>query len=289
MKDEKKTYKAIVFDCDGVLVDTERLKFEAWKEALKTITSFELEDYMPLVGGSSEAIANQIKLLKNVEFDEKILIIEKDGIYRTKQAAGVPIFNDAVLFLKDLINQKNQLNMKLALVSSAPLSEIYINLQQIGVEKTDFDAVLSGKDDLKPLYGDRDVNKPLPYIYQLCSERLGIAPENCIVFEDTHAGVISAVGAGMDVIATPNDFTRTHDFSKALSIRSFSEMNINEFVDEQSVTLQIKSELTHQNDMNISNLMIQSMGNLFDNMRNISQDPEITQQNKPANLMMNNN
>jgi len=48
-------YPCIIFDCDGVLVDTERLKFEAWQEALKEKGyTFTLEEYLPLVGYSSE-------------------------------------------------------------------------------------------------------------------------------------------------------------------------------------------------------------------------------------------
>ena len=200
------------------MVDTERLKFEAWQEALKARgLTFNIEDYIPLVGYSSEAIADSIKELSGATFNEKELILEKDTIYHTNQKPGVPVLDDAVSFLKDLINTKNRLNIKLALVSSAEHKEIKVNLERIGITAADFDAVLSGKDDLKPLYGERDVNKPLPYIYQLCSEKLSIPPENCLVFEDTNAGVLAAVGTGMAAIATQYDFTREHVFSGPIS------------------------------------------------------------------------
>jgi len=103
------------------------------------------------------------------------------------------------------------------------LPEIYENLAQIGVSKEAFDAILSGKDDLTHIQDPEGTNKPKPYIYQLAADRLAVKPQECLVFEDTSAGVISAADAGMDVIAVPNEFTKEHDFSRALYMTTFKD------------------------------------------------------------------
>jgi beta-phosphoglucomutase len=66
--------EAVIFDCDGVLVDTEYLKFLAWKESLADFnTPFTIEEYMPLVGHSSENILFMLRKLKNTEIPAEVI------------------------------------------------------------------------------------------------------------------------------------------------------------------------------------------------------------------------
>jgi beta-phosphoglucomutase len=228
--------KAVIFDCDGVLVDTEYLKFEAWRDSLsKYNISFELKDYLPLVGHSSEKIVFEIAQQNKVAFDEKKLIQEKNAFYKKRQAQGVPAIPEAVNFLKTLLLNKVRYDVKVGLASSAPYAEIINNLKSIGVNPKDFDAIASGDDDLKHISDPGGTNKPKPYIYQVIAKSLDVAPKDCIVFEDTHAGVEAAATAGMRVFATPNRFTEKHDFSKAVRILSFKDIESKKLLDEFSV------------------------------------------------------
>jgi beta-phosphoglucomutase-like phosphatase (HAD superfamily) len=68
---------------------------------------------------------------------------------------------------------------------------------------------------------------PKPYIYQLAAQNLGIDPRECIVFEDSNAGVEAAFTAGIDVIAVPNEFTKNQDFSHAVRVTKFNDVDIN--------------------------------------------------------------
>lgn len=211
--------KAVVFDCDGVLVDTEYLKFEAWRDALsKHNINFTIEDYLPLVGHSSEKIASEIEKQKNTQFDKKVVISEKNVFYKSRQAQGVPPIPDAVVFLKSLLENKAKYNVKVGLASSAPHAEINRNLSSIGVNPKDFDAIASGDDDLKHIVDPEGTNKPKPYIYQIIAKSLSVAPEDCIVFEDTNAGIEAAATAGMKAYAVPNKFTEKQDFKKAVQV-----------------------------------------------------------------------
>lgn len=213
----KQNPKAIIFDCDGVLVDTEYLKFLAWEYALaRENIKFTLEEYMPLVGHSSKNILKGIRQKKGLDIDEKIIAVRSEK-YRFLQEEGVPPITQMIEFVCKLSEKKDKLGFKIALASSAPTEEIWNNLRQVGLESV-FDLVISGSDDLDTYFDIEGKNKPKPYIYIECAKRLGVLPAECLVFEDTAAGVEAAFGAGMTVIAVPNRFTLNQDFSKASQI-----------------------------------------------------------------------
>ncbi|MBN9287904.1 MAG: hypothetical protein BGO43_00150 [Gammaproteobacteria bacterium 39-13] len=219
-------YQAIIFDCDGVLVDTEGLKFTAWKQVLSKVgINFEESEYIPLVGYSSAYIAQKIQEKKNIEFDQQEVINEKEIIYHQLQSRGVPLFEDGIDFLKQVISQKNIYHFKVAIASSASQQEILENLKQIGVNARDFDLIISGHDDLRHIIDSEGVNKPKPYIYQICATLLQVLPQDCLVFEDSNAGVIAATDANMNVIAVPNRFTQNQDFSQAIQVTTFKQIN----------------------------------------------------------------
>lgn len=221
-------YKAVIFDCDGVLVNTEYLKYLAWKKALANIdVDFKESEYFALVGESSIKIAKEIKKRKKCQFDEKDLIAHKNDIYVELHKQGVPSFKGAVKFLNELIANKNQLGIKLGIASSAPKAEILENLKQIGISPEHFEAILSGSDDLQHINDPEGTNKPKPYIYQLAAKKLQVSPQECLVFEDSNPGVIAAAKAGMTVVAIPNFYTAKHDFSSAdRKISRFRQIDI---------------------------------------------------------------
>lgn len=224
-------YQALIFDCDGVLVDSEALKFKAWQTVLADIAiDFKEQEYLPLVGFDSRHIANAIATHKQRHLDFDKLIVKKDSLYRSLQKQGVTQLPDAVAFLKLAIANKEKLGLKIAIASSASRIEILENLLQLGVEPASFDFIISGKDDLKIIQDPEGVNKPKPYIYQICAQMLEVDPSQCLVFEDSHAGVIAAKSAGMNVIAIPNAFTKNQDFSAAIKIAEFKEMDITTLV-----------------------------------------------------------
>lgn len=214
----------IIFDCDGVLVDTEYLKFLSWQQALhEHDITFSVEEYLPLVGYSSICILQKISAQKNIPFDATIND-RRRVVYNSLQCKGVPPMAPAIEFVRNLAACKDKFNIALGLASSAARREIMINLQQIGLVDV-FDAIISGQDDLAE-YNDLDgTNKPKPYIYQKAAQLLGVDPSRCIVFEDTNAGVSAAVSARMTAIAVPNMYTQQHDFSRATRVLdSFSEI-----------------------------------------------------------------
>ena len=209
--------QTIIFDCDGVLVDTEYLKFLAWQEALASQDiDFSIEEYMPLVGHSSKNILKMIEQSKKLELSDQIIDL-KNTKYKILQKQGVTAIQPMVDFVRCLSENKERLGLQLGLASSAPKEEILINLRQIGLDNA-FDLVISGSDDLEDYIDAEGKNKPKPYIYIEAAKRLNVLPELCLVFEDTTAGVDAAATAGMNVIAVPNLFTINQDFSMASTV-----------------------------------------------------------------------
>ncbi len=223
--------KAVIFDCDGVLVDTEYLKFLAWQGALasKNIT-LSFEEYQPLIGHSKRNILHQIELLKVERISEEVIELNT-ARYHILQKQGVIPIPEMITFAKNLAEQKDRLGIKLGLASSASREEIQQNLKQIGLEEI-FDLIISGTDDLDSYVDSEGKNKPKPYIYLEAAKRLNLSPSECLVFEDTSAGVEAAATAGMIAIAVPNRYTIMHDFSKAnkilFSYQDLSDLNIQE-------------------------------------------------------------
>ncbi|MBS0622312.1 MAG: HAD family phosphatase [Verrucomicrobia bacterium] len=151
----------MIFDCDGVLVDTEYLKLLAWQEALNSQgIEFSIEEHMPLVGHSAKNILLMIQENKRREIGEEVIDL-RNATYRLLQTQGVPPFPIMVAFAKQLSSEDNLL---LGLASSAPMEEILHNLRQIGLSDA-FDLIISGADDLGDYSDAEGTNKPKPYIY----------------------------------------------------------------------------------------------------------------------------
>lgn len=132
--------------------------------------------------------------------------------------------------MNSLLEQKDKLNIKIAVVSSDNREAIMRNLSFAGVKYEMLDGVYSGHDDLKHINDPEGTNKPKPYIYILAAQKLGIDPRSAVVFEDTNAGVISASLAGMYVIAVPNKFTLGQDFSNAKLVTDFDKFSISDLM-----------------------------------------------------------
>ncbi len=206
--------KAVVFDCDGILVDSEALKLRAWQEVLqKEGISFDKEEYLPLIGHTGKFILAAINEKRHISLPPS-LIDQKNEIYRFLQTEGIDPIPATSAVLNWLREEKETLRLPLGVASTAGKKEILFNLHHLKIADL-FDIVLSGKEDLTSYHDPEGTNKPKPYIYMEACARLGIRPEECLVFEDTQAGVESAKTAGCRVIALPTQWTGNQDFSRA--------------------------------------------------------------------------
>ena len=221
--------KALIFDCDGVLADTERdghlVAFnQMWRE--KGVNwQWSLEQYAEKVkiGGGKERM---FSLGKDADFravydvpesdDEWWEIVagwhkRKSDIYKELIASGALPGRPGV---KRLAEEALAQGWTLVVCSTSALSSVQAVLHYVMGEETvrKFGGVFAG-DMVK-------AKKPAPDIYDLAAKKLNLNPANCVVVEDSRNGLLAAVAAGMTCIVTFNDLTKNEDFSEAAIVLS---------------------------------------------------------------------
>ncbi|MEE9614330.1 MAG: beta-phosphoglucomutase family hydrolase [Thermodesulfobacteriota bacterium] len=177
-------FKAAIFDLDGVVVDTVPLHFKAWKRMFGEYgKDFTLQDYKEKVDGIPRSDGARA-VLTDLSTEELLDAMDKKQNYFLEylDAGEVPVFETTVELMKGLISK----GIKIAVISSSKNSP-YI-LEKTGVIKL-LDTQLSGHDTTK--------GKPHPQVFLMAAERLGMKPEECVVFEDAVLGVEAAKRAKM--------------------------------------------------------------------------------------------
>ena len=252
------TIKAVLFDCDGTLVDSEYAHYMGWKQALNDVGSdLSLEDYHQYIGRPAEANANLLatKLGKDCA---DILVKMKREYYRELCAGGLPPIENTVNFLKSLASEKDALGIKIGVCSAARRADILFHLKQLGISDL-FDIVLSGQEDLHEYCDPDGVNKPKPYIYLHAMKLLDVLPHETVVIEDSNPGAAAAISAGCFTIAVPTRYTKNHDFSGTNWILdSFSGMSVRAFLDTISQTQTLEKKELAANDINNLNVGLSS-------------------------------
>lgn len=220
--------KAIVFDCDGTLIDSEEAHYLAWKKVTERLRC-EL-CLSECIGGPDTMIA-KIVIQRLGHGSPDALLAEKRDNFQEFFKIGFPPIHGTLKFVQQLINEKKKLGLKLAVASAAEKFEIVKHLKNLKIDHG-FDSVLSGHDDLGDYQDPEGVNKPKPYIYLQTAKLLGVLPSECIVIEDSIVGVTASKTAGCITVAVPNVVSNKQDFSNAaLTLNSLGEFTIAQFMD----------------------------------------------------------
>lgn len=208
--------EAIIFDMDGVIIDSEPIHFEVDKSTLKycniNVSNQDLNEYVGMTNPEMWArlkenykIKHSVEELIQLQMDMKLNILENRD---EKPISGV------VNLLKSLKDN----NIKIALASSSPKLFIMAVLKKFNIEDY-FLKILSGEEVKK--------GKPEPDIYIEASKMLNVNPENCLVIEDSRNGVKAAKCAGMKCIGFINENSGIQDLSQAdLVISSLEKINL---------------------------------------------------------------
>lgn len=183
--------KAVIFDLDGVIVDTANYHYLAWKRlALELGFDLTLDQNELLKGVSRMRSLDIILDLGGI----KLSASEKERFANKKNGWFVEFVNEMKpeeIFpgVKDLLRSIRAQGLKVALASSSKNAPSVIRLLNI---QNEFDAVVDGTMIIH--------SKPDPEIFLLAAKKLGIEPASCVVFEDAEAGVEAALAAGMKCV-----------------------------------------------------------------------------------------
>ena len=180
--------KACLFDLDGVVVDTAKYHFIAWRSLAEELGfEFTQEDNERLKGVSRMKSLDILLEIGGLEFsdDEKLAMAEKKNtlyVSYIERMTPEEILPGVPEFLQELRNK----GIKIALGSASKNSPMILDRIQLSGM---FDVVVDGN-SIKEA-------KPNPEVFLKGAERLGISPENCVVFEDAVAGIEAAKNANM--------------------------------------------------------------------------------------------
>jgi len=200
---------AILFDFDGILVDTEWAIYEAWLETFRQHgQDLPLSLYTRCIGSDFDAWSPKLHLedLTKLNFDWLEMDETRQIQIRTALSKEGPI-EGVVEVLKYLENQ----GIPMAVVSSSSHSWVDGWLEKLDLAKF-FDEVICK--------GDAPRIKPAPDLFLAAAEKLGVVPSECLVVEDSLNGLIAAKDAGMQVWVVPNRVTARLDFSQADAVLS---------------------------------------------------------------------
>ena len=184
--------QALIFDMDGVIVDSEPLHLLATQGALAMIgRNLSEEEYYRRYVALTDRELFEI-LLGREDPQVEHLVIEKQRLYRELAASGVKPYRATVAFI-----ERAQEVLPLAVATGATREEAEEALKRLGIRDA-FRIVVSAE--------DYERGKPDPAPYLLAAHLLGVPPSRCVVIEDSKEGVKAAKAAGMLCIA----LTHTH-------------------------------------------------------------------------------
>lgn len=220
--------KALIFDCDGVLGDTEQYGHlpafnQMWKE-MGVLWEWSVKDYgrKLKIGGGKERMSvlfHEPEFLRAYPEAPTTVEGQKEMVaawHKRKSAIYKEIINSGKIPPRSGVRRVSEEALSrgwtLAVASTSAPESVDAVLRHTMGEKTAsrFALVLAG-DCVK-------AKKPAPDIYLLAAEKLGAPPSQCVVVEDSSNGVEAAGGAGMKCVVTVSGYTREEDFSKAVIV-----------------------------------------------------------------------
>ena len=196
--------RALVFDFDGLILETETPILQAWSEVYAEHGQrIPMDKWHQILGGA------------RVDFDplEHLAALvgeglDRDGIRTRRDARRTELIEalDVMDGVRDYIADAQRLGLRLAVASSSTRRWVLGHLERLGIHEH-WDAVRC-RDDVEHA-------KPAPDLYRAAVDALHVAPRDAVAFEDAPNGVAAAKAAGLWCVAVPNALTRDLDLSAA--------------------------------------------------------------------------
>ena len=200
-------FRAIVFDFDGLIIDSEQPIYEAYRTLFAGLgASLPLSVWQEVIGSSTANAAAFVHLENSIgrtvdreAMRQQARDIRGEGTLRLPAREGVA----------ELIAEAKGAGLTLAVASSSSFSWVNGHLDRLGLLSS-FDALCTRE--------DVEETKPHPALYQLAIERLRVAPDEAFAIEDSPNGVTAAKAAGLRCVAAPNPITAGMDLRHADSV-----------------------------------------------------------------------
>jgi len=214
--------EAVIFDMDGVLIDSEPIHVGIEKLLFNKLGIDVSETvHRSYMGASNEFMYSDLR--SRFKLSESVTeLIESDELFRSDyfhRLDTIPA-NDGLI---SLLGQIKTAGLKLAVATSSSPEIANLLLNKCGIAPF-FDAIVTTSEAGK--------SKPSPDVYLLAAKKIGVSPEDCIVFEDSPNGLLSAKSAGMFCVVIQSDSELIQKLSKAdYLIQSFTEITLTRLTD----------------------------------------------------------
>jgi HAD superfamily hydrolase (TIGR01509 family) len=213
--------RALIFDFDGLILDTEGPDFRAWQEVFEEHGGdLPISVWCECIGRSADWF-DPIAYLE----DQTGTRLDRDAIVRRqRERHHVLVAAEAVLpGVEDYVTQAGALGLRLGIASSSSRRWVEGHLMRLGLE-TRWDCI--------HCWDDVERTKPEPDLYLAALRTLGVAAREAIAFEDSPNGVAAARAAGVYCVAVPNCLTQGLDLSGAdLRLSSLAEIPLSDLLD----------------------------------------------------------
>ncbi len=215
--------QGVIFDMDGVLVDSSEAHFESWQAIGQEVgIAMSREQFAATFGRTSREIIREFwPALATSDAAIAEVDARKEAIFRESLARDFPAMDGAV----ELIDALSATGFALAIGSSGPPENVALVLEKLR-RRDKFRGVVTGMDVTR--------GKPDPQVFLLAAERIGLPPARCVVIEDAPAGVAAAKAAGARCIGLASMGRDPQSLAQADwvvgSLREISTPKINQFI-----------------------------------------------------------
>jgi len=199
--------QTLIFDFDGIIINSEFIVFELWKEfAADHGLELPLSEWIKCVGSTNDAFdpyewlaSHSINLPPKKEFN-----------FTMEQKARQLIYDEPLLpGVENLIQDAARNNIALAIASSSDTEWVHTYAEHHDIKKY-FQTIVAGDQVAR--------RKPFPDLFRTALERLNAQPETAVIIEDSYNGLRAAMAAGVRCITVPNRITRLSDFTGAAAV-----------------------------------------------------------------------
>lgn len=198
-------YRAVVFDFDGTIIDTEKHLFTIINKHLLAheCSPLSLDYYRSSIGGAATDLHDYLEQTLGSE--------AKEAIYteHNRTSVNLPIDEE----IEQLMTYLKKHHIPMAIATSSYRTDIQPTFDKLGLAQ--YIDVIVGREDVTDV-------KPNPELYLTAVQRLNYNPVNCLAIEDSVNGATAAVTAGLDVVVNTNEMTEAQDFSSV----SFVSMDV---------------------------------------------------------------
>lgn len=213
--------KAVIFDFDGLIIDTESLWFEVYEQAAKDIFDIDIDiwNFAEAVGTSEEPYLQLIEEQTGYPIDRNAFLIQVRNMFQQRVSTLEP--REGV---RDYIAYAKSNNYKIGLATSSTYEWVYKFLTKFELIDN-FDVIKTAD-----IVGTK---KPNPRVYLEVLKALEVTAKNAIAFEDSLNGFKAATGAGISTILVPNRLTSYIEFPpNNLILSSMGVLSLKEVIDK---------------------------------------------------------